>query len=376
MNGLYLLFHGFAPHNGISKKVHYQVKALNECGIATSLCYMTVESDGSQKRVAGDEIINDYGNGVYAKIIKWFSFGKVVDYIKRKSIEFVYIRSFNNANPMFLWMLYRLKREGVRVVLEIPTYPYDKEFSHSSLEHRIRFYINKLFRPFLKYTLKYIVTFSDYEKIHGIETIRISNGIDFEDIKLKADLSSGTTSFNLTGVAEIHFWHGFDRVLTGLYEYNKQNDSRKVIFHIVGEGVPSAMLKLRSMVSEFDLDENVVFYGNLSGCDLDNIFDITDFGIASLGRHRSGITKIKTLKNREYAARGIPFIYSETDDDFENMPYIIKASADETPIDINRVIIFSETLKMSPVEIRESVIGNLSWKTQMQKVIKRVYPEL
>ncbi len=36
------------------------------------------------------------------------------------------------------------------------------------------------------------------------------------------------------------------------------------------------------------------------------------------------IFKIKTLKNREYAARGIPFIYSEIDDDFENMPYIIK----------------------------------------------------
>ncbi len=34
-------------------------------------------------------------------------------------------------------------------------------------------------------------------------------------------------------------------------------------------------------------------------------------GIASLGRHRNGITRIKTLKNREYAARGIPFVYSE-----------------------------------------------------------------
>lgn len=66
------------------------------------------------------------------------------------------------------------------------------------------------------------------------------------------------------------------------------------------------------------------------------MFNQCDFGIGSLGRHRSGIDKIKTLKNREYAARGIPFIYSETDEDFEQMPYVLKAPADESPIDIKK----------------------------------------
>ena len=55
-------------------------------------------------------------------------------------------------------------------------------------------------------------------------------------------------------------------------------------------------------------------------------------GIGSLARHRSGIDKIKTLKNREYAARGIPFVYSETDDDFEHQPYILKAAPDDSPL--------------------------------------------
>ncbi|MEG2480028.1 MAG: hypothetical protein RSA50_07120, partial [Mucinivorans sp.] len=43
----------------------------------------------------------------------------------------------------------------------------------------------------------------------------------------------------------------------------------------------------------------------------DDLFEQADIAIGSLARHRSGITTIKTLKNREYAARGIPFIYSE-----------------------------------------------------------------
>ena len=67
---------------------------------------------------------------------------------------------------------------------------------------------------------------------------------------------------------------------------------------------------------------------------LHNLFDRCDMGIGSLGRHRSGIQHIKTLKNREYAARGIPFIYSETDTDFENRPYILKVPANEAPVNI------------------------------------------
>ena len=67
------------------------------------------------------------------------------------------------------------------------------------------------------------------------------------------------------------------------------------------------------------------------GEELDELFEQADMGIGSLARHRSGITHIKTLKNREYAARGLPFIYSEMDSDFEGKPYILKAKADGKP---------------------------------------------
>ena len=33
MKALFLIFHGFDKANGISKKIHYQVKALKECGV-------------------------------------------------------------------------------------------------------------------------------------------------------------------------------------------------------------------------------------------------------------------------------------------------------------------------------------------------------
>lgn len=105
---------------------------------------------------------------------------------------------------------------------------------------------------------------------------------------------------------------------------------------------------------------------------MDDVFNQCQFAIGSLGRHRSGITVIKTLKNREYATRGIPFIYSEQDDDFDQQPYIIKAPADETPIDIQQIIDFLNNFSMQPEDIRKTV-ESLQWKYQMQKVVDAVF---
>ena len=85
----------------------------------------------------------------------------------------------------------------------------------------------------------------------------------------------------------------------------------------------------------------------------------------------SGIAHIKTLKNREYAARGLAFTYSENDDDFDSAPYVWKAPADESPVDIMGLVEFQRALTMTPLEIRESVYP-LSWKAQMQKVIDAI----
>lgn len=84
------------------------------------------------------------------------------------------------------------------------------------------------------------------------------------------------------------------------------------------------------MIRDHHLEEYVILHGPLHGEELDEQFERADFAIGSLGRHRSGITEIKTLKNREYAARGFAFTYSETDADFDAMPYVWKVPADES----------------------------------------------
>ena len=95
-------------------------------------------------------------------------------------------------------------------------------------------------------------------------------------------------------------------------------------------------------------------------------------GIASLGRHRNGIDRIKTLKNREYAARGIPFVYSETDDDFDTMPYVMKAPADDSPLDIAALLRFADGVTLPAEGIRATVEQILSWDAQMARVVSHI----
>ena len=81
---------------------------------------------------------------------------------------------------------------------------------------------------------------------------------------------------------------------------------------------------------------------------------------------------IKTLKNREYATRGIPFIYSEQDSDFDQQPYVLKAPADESPINVRDIIDFIDHFVLKPEEIRKTV-QYLTWKIQMQQVLNEVF---
>ena len=226
-----------------------------------------------------------------------------------------------------------------------------------------------------------IVTFSDEQEIFGQQTIRISNGVDMDSTPLHPAFPQLSNPLHLIGVAEVHYWHGFDRLIAGLGAYYQQPSKvkRDVIFHIVG-GVDetymtgnSKQIGFQTLIDRYDLKDKVIFHGALFGAELDDVFNQCQFAIGSLGRHRSGITRIKTLKNREYATRGIPFIYSEQDEDFDHQSYVLKAPADESPINICDIIDFVDSQSWNPTVIRHSV-DHLSWKVQMQKVVESVFP--
>lgn len=372
MKILFLVYHGFSDESGISKKIHYQVKGLRQNGHNVHLCYYDFDSRGHRCRYVGDNVIADYGTGAIAALRSRIDLGCIYRYCIENGIEMVYARSFMNASPVIVRLFDRLKKAGIKCVTEIPTYPYDSEFKGYPLKYKIPLYIDKMFRNALAAKMEAIVTFSNEERIFGQRTIRISNGIDLESIPLHNPHKQ--TDIHLIAVAEIHYWHGFDRLVAGLGEYYKSNpNGRKVYFHVVGweddRGTTSnGYLTVEQMAIRYGIEKYIINHGKLFGNELDDVFNQCTFAIGSLGRHRSGITDIKTLKNREYAARGISFIYSENDSDFDDKPYVIKAPADESPVNVQEIICYIDNHDFNPAEIRKTV-EHLSWKYQMEKVI-------
>ena len=373
MRILFLVYHGFSEHSGISKKIHYQVKGLRENGHDVRLCYYGFAANGHRCRYMDDNVLKDYGTGAMAGIRQRIDYHCIYEYCVKEKIEFVYARCFQNANPWLIRFFKKLKKAGVHAVTEIPTYPYDDEFKNFGRKERLGLKIDQLFRKKLYQQMDALVTFSDAERIFGQRTIRISNGVDFDSIPLHhlpSTLHLPPSTLHLIGVAEVHDWHGFDRVMTGIGEYKGKRD---VVFHVVGGVHPNRMNNVfMPIIEKYGLHDKIVFHGQLFGEELTNVFNQCQFAIGSLGRHRSGITVIKTLKNREYATRGIPFIYSEQDSDFDQQSYVIKAPADDSPIDIQRIIDFMDHFNMKPEEIRRTV-EHLTWKIQMQKVVDAVF---
>lgn len=369
MKGLFIVFHGFSAHSGISKKIFAQCEALRRSGAKIALCHLEIGPDGTQRRLAGDEVIRTFGSGFCAKVLKRVSYADITGYIRREGVEFLYIRHDLNANPLLVAWLRRVHRLGVRIALEIPTYPYDAEFRETGLKEQCQLQVDRLFRRSLAREVDRIVTFSDDEEIFGQKTIRISNGIDFDAVPLKTELHDITREVRLLALANIHPWHGFDRVIEGLKDYYAGPHDRVVRLRIVGDGMPGLIGGYARSIEAYGLGEYVEITGPRSGAALDSQFAWCDMGVASLARHRNGIESLKSLKNREYAARGIPFVYSEGDSDFDGMPYVLKAPADDTPLDITALLSWLDTADRTPAHIRTTIEGRLSWERQMQKVM-------
>lgn len=79
MKILFLVYHGFSEHNGISKKIHCQEKGLRENGYDVRLCYYGFAKNGHRCRYIDDVIVKDYGIGSRAAIRQRLDYNCIFD---------------------------------------------------------------------------------------------------------------------------------------------------------------------------------------------------------------------------------------------------------------------------------------------------------
>lgn len=247
-------------------------------------------------------------------------------YIRHPRLNFAYI---------FLLFFTKLFNKNSFIIHEIPTYPYDHEWDNNKIIEIIKCKIDKFCRLFLKYFIDLIVAIGGHkgDKIFGIRAIEIINGIDVNDYKPYKKLNY-KKNINLIGVGNISLRHGYDRIIKAISKMDKPH--LEVNFYIIGSGPEINNLKKLSKNLKL-YDNNIFFCGERSGQSLEEFFSKSHLAIGNLGFHRIGVNKSSSLKEREYMARGIPFISVDIDnriDRSKSCIYQVEASEKDIPLEI------------------------------------------
>lgn len=335
---------------GVAKKIQMQLEAFNNAGL--NMQY------SSSKKI--------YHNVIGQKIISrlpFSPFGEKWTGISVSDVDFLYIRK-SLFDIEFYRFVKKAKKSGVkRIVLEIPTYPYDLEM-RKRWQTRPYYWKDCFYRRRISPFVDRIATYSTDETIFGVKTVRIINGLDFSKINDRLLSKAKNDEVHLLCVANMSFWHGYDRLLYGLAEYyssSKTVPDVKVYMHLVGEGSETAKYKL--IVKENDISNYVFFHGSLSGHQLDEVYNNCDIGICSLGCHRKNLELTSELKTREYAAKGLPMVTSCEIDIFPDkyFDFIKMFPADESIISIFDILNwYHDLLKINEsVEVLSSRIRSL-----------------
>lgn len=274
--------------------------------------------------------------------------------LSRKTYLGAYIR-FQFFSEDVRRMLSLLKKQGVRVVLEIPTYPYDGELKQQGPKGYLKLLCDSLFKPACVRKIDRITTVSDDRQIFGVPCINILNGLDYSALPLRQVRQPDPQELHLIAVASMQPWQGYDRLLEGLADYYRQEQPVRVVAHLIGDGV--SLPGYRKFVSSNGLEDCVHFYGQLDRQGIRRVADGCDLAVGALGTfRRGGVTKLSTLKSREYCALGFPSVNATPTDILDpNDPCCLYIPEDASPVDIPRVVEFYQDVYFRSGKTAEEV---------------------
>lgn len=361
---------------GKLRRKHYeQVKAFENLGYDTysvgydgGKCYLI---HGGERKYVCDAPLHGYGSyvGMYkacrlaCKEVGTFD----IAYMRMIPAHFALIKFLKDIRPLCK-----------KIVYEFPTYPYEKERAKKRIPFKrlcARYLDNFCRNQLKKYVDRAVILTDDSEYVFGMKTIVLKNGIIVDDYPLKK--ASEMEKIHILCMGKLRNWHGYDRMVEGVIDYvNQHSGDVPFVLHILGEGMVLPLL--REQASKAGLDESIVkFHGFVVGEELNAIFDKCSFAVESLGLHRLNLKYSSTLKSREFLARGIPFIYSlEIPGIDESCDYCYKIPADETPVDMEKVLSWYNGLSDDcSSRMREYATEKFTWEAQFSQMLEELYKE-
>jgi glycosyltransferase involved in cell wall biosynthesis len=372
---LIYLIRSFSFHDsGVDKKILAQIDHLEKIGVK-SVKYFVPLNQSQQYANNNDEINKIKEIHLFAGII-----GKLRREYRVNQTFLKCITSLGAQNIIYLRIPYPslqlshiLQRSrACKIVIEYQTIePHEYHlkgkywylFIDRLFGNDIRKYTDAIVGVTEEITQYQLTRSSNPNKPH----ITIGNGFDVSSAPIRKPPLCLENDLHLLCVANVNRWHGIDRILQGLAVYA---GTIHVTLHIAGDS--AELQNLQTLTEDLIISDHVIFHGFTTGEALDALFDQCHIAVGSLGIHRIGLKEASILKAREYCARGIPFIYGISDPDFTaDFPYILHFSADESPIDIEKVLAFVKEVCTDPdhpQKMRCFAEEHLDWSTKMKKL--------
>lgn len=267
-----------------------------------------------------------------------------------------------------------IKDSGAEFILEIPTFPPNQEKQLSAVRNLFEKYSKKYCVKFQSYIDRYVVIGEDaHGKYLGKPAINIENGIDLSNIKIRVPKHKDNT-IHILALASMNYWHGYDRLINSLAQYNGNTE---VVIHLVGDNEGGALTEWQELVKNKNLSEKVIFHGRMDGVKLEEMFNLCDIGVNSLGMYRKGFDMTMELKTREYTARGLPFVCAVNDPSlqFTDKPLWLRIPNDDSIPSMQMIVDFA--LKMredshTTEKLRDYAEKYMTWESQYKKVFDKI----
>ncbi len=348
------------PSNlGVVYKMLGQVRGLEALGCQVD--YIIHDKNYIYK--SGKKIV-EFRDSLYSR---WRYYDRIAD--EHLAGYQLYLYRYGLSTRSFIRCLKRTKsrNKAAPIYIDMPTYPYKQEWK--GIKGWMAMRVDKIWSSHLRKYVHHIVHSGTESSIHGVPTIRMSNGIDLQRLKLRQ--VNPDKDIRLIALGKWQYWHGLDRLIEGIAKAKSRG--LMIYLDIVGEG--PVMPKLRELVSKTATDDLVVFHDVQTGSALDDLFDSADLGVGTLGLHRKGVSLDSSLKHREYVARGLPFILAGSDVDIaDHLGFTIRVPQDDTDIDLSSVVEGYQEMDISSLrsKMRSYAERHLSWTHKMNVLLDKL----
>ncbi|WP_265455617.1 glycosyltransferase [Enterococcus sp. HY326] len=267
------------------------------------------------------------------------------------------------------------KKKDMKIIYEIPTYPFFKEQLSVAKRPYLTFFklvLEIMFFPYLfkKSTIIPILLSNSKKKILK-KMYPITNGVNPENYHERIVSFKEKKEINFIGVGTLYGYHGFDRLIRAISNENMLGNGKRYFFHIVGDG--PEIEKLKKLVKSLNMQSLVLFHGRLSGENLDQVFDKSDIGVSALALYERSADIDTTLKLIDYLCRGFPSISSDEEGLSKTIDSIFTVSNDDIGINLNNIEAwYSELSKRKLQKNQKKFLVEFSWENILERILNKI----